>query len=111
MAEGRSLAPLITKLNEIRRTHPALQQLRNLRFHHVDNPAITAFSKRDAVTGDTVLVLCLTEPQRVQEATVFLDLAALGLSWDSSGGRATTCASTPTRAPPTSSRSPPADSG
>jgi starch synthase (maltosyl-transferring) len=83
MAEGRSLAPLITKLNEIRRTHPALQQLRNLRFHHVDNPAITAFSKRDAVTGDTVLVLCLTEPQRVQEATVFLDLAALGLSWDS----------------------------
>ena len=32
-AEGRSLAPYLTRLNEMRRAHPALQRLRNLRFH------------------------------------------------------------------------------
>src|SRR5205807_6205559 len=44
-----SLAPLLTKLNAIRRAHPALQQLRYLRWHHPDNEQIIAFSKR---TGD-----------------------------------------------------------
>ena len=32
-AEGRTLAPYLTRLNEIRRAHPALQQLRNLDVH------------------------------------------------------------------------------
>jgi starch synthase (maltosyl-transferring) len=82
IAEGRSLAPLITTLNRIRREHPALHQLRNLRFHEVDNDGITAYSKRDVNTGDTVLVVCLTDPHNWREATVHVDLAALGLSWD-----------------------------
>ncbi len=47
MADGRSLAPLIGELNRIRREHPALQRLRNLVFHEVDNPDLIAFSKRD----------------------------------------------------------------
>jgi starch synthase (maltosyl-transferring) len=79
IAEGRSLAPFISRLNEIRRAHPALQQLRNLRFHAVDNDQITAFSKRDGDTGDTVLVVCTVNPHITQEATVFLDLEALGV--------------------------------
>ncbi len=33
LADGRSLAPLLTRLNAIRREHPALHWLRNLRFH------------------------------------------------------------------------------
>ena len=82
MADGRSLAPLLAKLNEIRRAHPALQQLRNLSFHHVDSPDITAFSKRDAATGDTVLVVCTTNPHESREATTALDLPALGLPWE-----------------------------
>src|SRR5206468_8875076 len=36
LAEGRSLQPWLTRLNEIRRAHPALWRLRTLRFHHVD---------------------------------------------------------------------------
>ena len=44
--EGRSLAPLITALNRLRRAHPALQQLRNLHFHRTDNDAVIAYSKR-----------------------------------------------------------------
>jgi starch synthase (maltosyl-transferring) len=82
IADGRSLAPLIAKLNRIRREHPALQQLRNLRFHSIDNDRMTAFSKRDPDTGDTVLVVCTVDPHEPQEATVTLGLEALGMTWD-----------------------------
>jgi starch synthase (maltosyl-transferring) len=81
IADGRSLAPLIGKLNRIRREHPALQQLRNVRFHYLDNPDLTAFSKRDAATGDTILVVCTVNPHEWREGTVTLDLDALGLEW------------------------------
>jgi starch synthase (maltosyl-transferring) len=85
-ADGRSLAPLLKQLNEIRRAHPALQQLRNLRIHELDNPDITAFSKRDEETGDTILVVCTTDPHDWREGTTSLDLPALGIGWDSSFG-------------------------
>ncbi|WP_159049288.1 alpha-glucosidase C-terminal domain-containing protein, partial [Streptomyces canus] len=72
-----TLAPLITQLNTIRRRHPALQHLRNLRFHHTDNSAVIAYSKR---TGDdTVLVVVNLDPHHTQEATVSLDMPQLGL--------------------------------
>jgi starch synthase (maltosyl-transferring) len=80
-AEGATLAPYIQKLNDARRRHPALHQLRNLRFHHVDNDAITAFSKRDADTGDTVLVLVNLDPYHEQWGNTALDMPALGLDW------------------------------
>ena len=44
--EGQSLAPYLTRLNEIRRAHPALHRLRNIVFHHVDDENVIAFSKR-----------------------------------------------------------------
>ena len=83
IAEGRSLAPLITKLNLIRREHPALQQLRNLYFHRANNEQVTAFSKRDEKTGDTLLIVCTVDPHEPSEATVAVDLPALGMEWDS----------------------------
>ncbi len=83
IAEGRSLAPLIATLNRIRREHPALQQLRNLRFHQVDNPDVMAFSKRDDATGDTILVVCTVNSHDWREATVRVDLPAFGRDWDS----------------------------
>jgi starch synthase (maltosyl-transferring) len=82
IADGRSLAPLITRLNEIRRAHPALQQLRTIHFHAVDNPDLTAFSKRDPASGDTILVVTTVNPHEWREATVSLDLEALGFEWD-----------------------------
>jgi starch synthase (maltosyl-transferring) len=65
----------------LRNEHPALQQLRNLRFHHVDNESLLAFSKRDAETGDTVLVVVTLDPYSPQEGTTSLDMPALGLEW------------------------------
>ncbi len=51
-AEGRTLAPYITRLNEIRRRHPALQQLRNLTVHSSDDESVLVFSKSATTTSD-----------------------------------------------------------
>ncbi|MFJ9245642.1 alpha-1,4-glucan--maltose-1-phosphate maltosyltransferase [Streptomyces sp. NPDC101776] len=75
--EGRSIAPLLGTLNDIRRRHPSLHRLRNLRFHRTDNDALIAYSK---TTGaDTVLVVVNLDPHHTQEATVSLDMPQLGL--------------------------------
>jgi starch synthase (maltosyl-transferring) len=80
-ASGHTLAPLITRLNAVRRANPALQQLRDLTFHHVDNDAVLCFSKRDAASGNTVLVVCSLDPHSVQWGNTALDLPALGVGW------------------------------
>lgn len=79
LAEGRSLEPFVTRLNEIRRLHPALRQLRTLTFHHVDNDALLAYSKFDPITGDTVLVVVTLNPFSPEEATLWLNMGALGM--------------------------------
>jgi len=82
---GLGISPLITQLNMIRRSHPALHQLRNLRFHYPDHPEILCFSKRVGATAgggqanDTVLVVVNLDPHQAREATVWLDGAALGI--------------------------------
>ncbi|MCX4767583.1 alpha-1,4-glucan--maltose-1-phosphate maltosyltransferase [Streptomyces sp. NBC_01275] len=75
--EGRTLAPLVTQLNDIRRRHPALQRLRNLRFHHTDNDSVIAYSKR--TDADAVVVVVNLDAHHTQEATVSLDMPQLGL--------------------------------
>ncbi|HVF03869.1 MAG TPA: alpha-1,4-glucan--maltose-1-phosphate maltosyltransferase [Frankiaceae bacterium] len=74
-----SLAPYLTMLNEFRRAHPATHWLRNIRFHHADNDAIIAFSKRH--DDDVVLVVANLDPTTVREATVHLEMPQLGLDW------------------------------
>ncbi len=117
--DGLGIAPFITDLNRIRKAHAALHWLRNLRFHHVDQPELICFSKRvsgreitAAGTGagstygagtiterssvqaapqageqggavsDTVLVVVNLDPHQVREATVWLDMPALGMNWN-----------------------------
>ncbi|MBO9520016.1 MAG: DUF3416 domain-containing protein [Nocardioidaceae bacterium] len=76
-AEGRSLAPYVTKLNELRRRHPALQQLRDLTVHRSDGDDIVVFSK--TAGEDTVIVVLNVDPHGWHETMVHLDLEALGL--------------------------------
>lgn len=89
-ASGRSIAPYIAKLNQIRSAHPSVRQLRNIEFHHTDDTAILAFSKflsaELSPTGksDAILVVANVDPHAVRETTVHLDLAKLGISYDSS---------------------------
>ncbi len=77
-AEGRSLAPYLTKLNELRNTHPALQLLRNLVIHPTDDDGIVCFSK--TAGSDRVIVVINLDPHAARDTTVHLDLSALGLT-------------------------------
>ena len=116
--DGLGIAPFITELNRIRNSHPSLRWLRNLRFHHADQPELLCFSKRvsgreiaaagtgsgtaygagtitgrssvaaaprtgeqDGTVSDTVLVVVNLDPHQPREATVSLDLPALGVDW------------------------------
>jgi len=79
LAEGRSLEPFITRLNNIRRWHPALRELRTIHFHHVDNDALLAYSKFDPTTGDCVLVVVTLNAFGPEESMLWLDMAALGM--------------------------------
>ncbi|MGK5631969.1 maltotransferase domain-containing protein [Streptomyces sp. URMC 123] len=87
---GRSIAPLITTLNRLRRRHPALRRLRNLRFHHADDDAVLVYSKRapygigpaaPGAASDVVLTVVNLDPHHTHEATVSLDMPELGLDW------------------------------
>jgi len=116
--DNLGIAPFITDLNRIRNSHLALHWLRNLRFHHVDQPELICFSKRvsgRAITAaragagstygagsltertsvqaapqageqggaasDTVLVVVNLDPHQAREATVWVDMPALGIGW------------------------------
>jgi starch synthase (maltosyl-transferring) len=79
VAEGRSLAPYLTRLNEVRREHRALQRLRNVTVHGSDDENILVFSKQ--AEDDTVIVVINLDPHATRETMVHLDLPALGFDW------------------------------
>jgi starch synthase (maltosyl-transferring) len=79
-AEGRSLAPYVTMLNRLRKQHPALQELRNLRVHGSDDDSVVVFTK--STGDDTVIVVVNVDPHTTRETTVHLDLPAIGRDWD-----------------------------
>ncbi|WP_370551638.1 alpha-1,4-glucan--maltose-1-phosphate maltosyltransferase [Clavibacter sp. VKM Ac-2873] len=85
---GGSIAPEITRLNEIRREHPALRQLRNLDVHWSDDDSILVYSKHLAAehtgTGeaDTILVVANVDPHSARETQVHLDPTRFGLAED-----------------------------
>jgi starch synthase (maltosyl-transferring) len=80
--EGRSLAGYLTRINEIRRAHPALHRLRDIRFHHVDDENFLAFSKRRRLADgreDVVVVVANLDPHSTRATTLRLDMGALGM--------------------------------
>ncbi len=87
-AERNGLTQLITRLNEIRHAHPALQQLRNLTVHGCTDDAILCFSKHIAAehspdgVGETIIVAVTTDPYTTRQGHLRLDMGALGLSTD-----------------------------
>lgn len=86
-AEGRTLTPYLTRLNEVRREHRALQLLRNITIHHSDDENVLVYSKRatgtDGADGadDVVIVVINLDPHATRETTVHLDMPSLGLEW------------------------------
>ena len=72
-----NLNMLLGSLNGIREKHQALQQLRDIHFHHAPHDSVMAYSKHDG--EDVVLVVCSLDPDNTVESDVYLDLSALGL--------------------------------
>ncbi len=62
------LLPTIKKVNAIRRAHPALQQLTDLRFLGTGNDQLIAYVKRAGT--DTVLTVVNMDPHHAQEGSV-----------------------------------------
>jgi starch synthase (maltosyl-transferring) len=83
-----SIGPFLTRLNMIRKFHPALHRLRDLSFHAADQPELLCFSKSSGGTPggppgrDIVLVVVNTNWREPRAATIWLDMPALGLDWD-----------------------------
>jgi starch synthase (maltosyl-transferring) len=84
---GENLNLLLGRLNQIRREHPALQQLRDLHFHTATSDQVIIFSKRAVENpgdprgnDDVVIVVSSLDPHNVVETEVVLDMEALGLS-------------------------------
>jgi starch synthase (maltosyl-transferring) len=83
---GHSIAPYLTRLNEIRRAHPALQQLRNLDLHWSDDDSILVYSKFLAAeftgtgSADAVIVIANVDPHSVRETAVHFDVSRFGLA-------------------------------
>jgi starch synthase (maltosyl-transferring) len=78
-----SLAPMIARVNDIRRRHRrAIGLMRTLRLHHVDNDGLLCFSRATDERDDLLLVIVNLDPAGVREGTTWLDLGALGLRDD-----------------------------
>ncbi len=76
------LYDLISRVNRIRRDHPALQQDRNFEVHHIANDELLAFSKASHDLDDVVLVVVNLDTSSRQAGVTRLDLARLGLADD-----------------------------
>ncbi len=64
------MLPFISHLNRIRREHPALQQLTNLRFLETENEALVAYAKRWG--DDVVITIVNLDPHNVQEGVAIV---------------------------------------
>ena len=84
-----SLQPLMKRINRIRRAHPALHHMRNVRFHPTDNAQLLAYTKAVPFStiddpepqepDDLVLVVVNLDPHGQQAGWVTLPLRDLGL--------------------------------
>ena len=80
--QGRSLEPLLTRLNTIRRDHRSLSHLSGLWFHGISSEDMLCYSRRDPASGDTVLVVVCLRSDGDHWAATDLYMPALGLGWD-----------------------------
>jgi starch synthase (maltosyl-transferring) len=82
MDSPNNIAPIIARLNQIRRERPALQRYNEVRFFEVDNPHIIGYYKMSEDGSDIVACVVNLDPFHVQESLVHLPLAEFGLKAD-----------------------------
>jgi starch synthase (maltosyl-transferring) len=90
-----NIRPLITRLNELRRQNPALQEYDNLRFHLCSNDQVLFYEKSTPDGRNVVFVAVSLDPFEPQEVTLFFPLTIIGVdeheTWEAeemlTGGR------------------------
>jgi starch synthase (maltosyl-transferring) len=80
IARSDSLREFISRVNRIRREHPALQRNGGLHFHAVGNDQLLCFSKSTEDQTNVILVVVNLSPHYTHAGWVELDLEALGLA-------------------------------
>jgi starch synthase (maltosyl-transferring) len=73
-----SLAPLISRINAVRKQNPALQSDWSLHFHPIDNPQLLVYSKR--FEANSILVAVNLDFQHPQSGFVDLALQQLNIA-------------------------------
>lgn len=72
------LITIISKINQIRHQHEALQQTNNLVFCSVDNDQMIAYYKYNDAKTDNMLMICNLDPYYPKQAMVRLPLEEIG---------------------------------
>jgi starch synthase (maltosyl-transferring) len=75
-----NLVDYVTRLNRVRREHPALQRYDNLTFYGADDPAVLWYGK--AQGDDRVFVAVNLDPFQTRSCLVDVPLEALGIAPD-----------------------------
>lgn len=74
------LIALITKINQIRHNHEALQQTNNIKFCHIENENLLAFYKWNDEKTDEVLIVINLDDHNLQQGHVQMPLGELGVN-------------------------------
>ncbi|MDP9348134.1 MAG: alpha-1,4-glucan--maltose-1-phosphate maltosyltransferase [Gemmatimonadota bacterium] len=74
-----NIRPLITRLNEVRKTNPALHEYDNLRFYGCDSDAVLFYGKMTPDRTNMVFMAVSLDPFEAHEATLWFPLDQLGI--------------------------------
>ncbi|MGA7733323.1 MAG: alpha-1,4-glucan--maltose-1-phosphate maltosyltransferase [Chloroflexia bacterium] len=74
-----SLAPLISRVNQIRRENPALHSNEHLRFHPTSNDRLIAYTKSNDTMSNLLLMVVNIDPAWTQSGQVEMPLEELGI--------------------------------
>ena len=77
-----SLRPLITRVNQIRNTNPALQNDWSLKFHITDNTQLLCYSKESEDRSNLIVTVVNLDPHHTQIGFVTLPLDELEIPSD-----------------------------
>jgi starch synthase (maltosyl-transferring) len=73
---------LISRINQVRKEHPALQQTNNVHFCFIENNQLLAFYKWNDDRTDEILVVISLDSHYTQQGLVQLPLEAMSLEAD-----------------------------
>jgi starch synthase (maltosyl-transferring) len=75
-----NIRPLITRLNELRRKHRALQEYSGLRFHLCDNDQVIFYEKSNPDLSELLFIAINLDPFTARDVTLFFPMEVIGVT-------------------------------